>query len=401
MVGLLDTGRRLLACCWALTAVVPIVTADAAPARPETVLYSFLNNGADGNAPDGNVINVHGTLYGTTVSGGASEVGTVFSINLSTGAESVLYSLKNNGGDGKFPYAGLINVDGTLYDTTSRGGSSVSGTVFSINPSTGAETVLYSFQNNGEDGNFPMAGLTNVHGTLYGTTVFGGTSGGGTVFSINPSTGAEAVLHSFQYNGADGNGPQAGLTKVNGILYGTTSSGGDLGNGTVFSINPFTGAYSVLYSFGTAPDGNDPLGNLINVDGTLYGTTFAGGTGFNCRASQSGCGTVFSLDLSTNKESVIYSFQNNGADGNNPIAGAINVNGTLYGTTEVGGASNVGTVFSINLSTGAESVLHAFRNNGADGTYPVAGLIDFHSTLYGTTSGGGAQNEGTVFKIKP
>jgi uncharacterized repeat protein (TIGR03803 family) len=137
--------------------------------------------------------------------------------------------------DGEYPYAGLINVNGTLYGTTYFGGAYDDGTVFSITTS-GKATVLHSFGMTG-DGEYPYAGLIDVKGTLYGTTYEGGgATGGGTVFAITTS-GKETVLHSFTGSG-DGEYPNAGLIDVKGTLYGTTADGGANGGGTVFGLSP-------------------------------------------------------------------------------------------------------------------------------------------------------------------
>jgi uncharacterized repeat protein (TIGR03803 family) len=209
----------------------------------ETVLYSFTGANGDGAYPEaGLVMGANGILYGTTAAGGTNNDGTVFEINPSTGVETVLHSFTDANGDGAYPYAGLVDVGGNLYGTTEDGGTNNDGTVFEINPSTGQETVLYSFSSinnvyaNGDGAN-PYAGLVDVDGILYGTTEYGGTSGGGTVFEINPSTGEESVLHSFT-GGADGALPEAGLLDVGGILYGTTYKGGTDNDGTVFRIVP-------------------------------------------------------------------------------------------------------------------------------------------------------------------
>jgi uncharacterized repeat protein (TIGR03803 family) len=212
--------------------------------------------------------------------------------------------------------------------------------------------------------------------------------------------GVEKVLHSFGL-AADGADPVGSLIKVKGTLYGTTSGGGlhkcgTFRCGTVFSIAT-GGTEKVLYSFSGPPDGEDPAAGLIDVGGTLYGTTAGGGA--------LGGGTIFSISLPSGTERVLYSFR--GPDGVFPEAGLIEVGGMLYGTTAKGGAypcgvSGVqcGTVFSVTTS-GAEKVLHSF-GNGTDGAGPAASLIDVNGTLYGTTElGGGAYNDGTVFAITP
>jgi uncharacterized repeat protein (TIGR03803 family) len=135
--------------------------------------------------------------------------------------------------DGESPSGGLVNVNGTMYGTTQLGGTDSNGTVFSITPG-GTFTVLYSFQG-GSDGVSPV-GLTVMKGVLYGVTVAGGASNYGTIFSMTLS-GTETVLHSF--NGADGCAPNAALTPYNGVLYGTTTQcGGPNNAGTAFRFTP-------------------------------------------------------------------------------------------------------------------------------------------------------------------
>jgi uncharacterized repeat protein (TIGR03803 family) len=286
----------------------------------------------------------NGTLYGTTSygSGKCQGCGTVFSITPS-GHETVLHLFAGSP-DGLYPKARLLNVNGTLYGTTEFGGSSCTsgviggcGTVFSITPG-GKEKVLYSFRG-GTDGEFPTAGLIDVKGTLYGTTEEGGDggchpyAGCGTVFSITPG-GKEKVLYSFESSSTNLVGP-SGLVDVSGTFYGTTMRGGAHGFGTVFKITPGSKA-KVLYSFKSGNDGAFPMATLLNVYGTLYGTTGYGGP---C------CGDVFSITRSGH-ETVLYSFKG-GQDGETPESGLSYVNGTLYGTTSSGGAYGLGTVYSI------------------------------------------------------
>ncbi|HKU81587.1 MAG TPA: choice-of-anchor tandem repeat GloVer-containing protein, partial [Candidatus Tumulicola sp.] len=237
-------------------------------------LYSFGGrvSFSDGYNPRAALLNVNGRLYGTTENGGANgNPGTVYTIGR-FGKESVLHNF--GGTDGANPGAALINVAGTLYGTTESGGAypSTGGTVYSIS-ATGAETVLHTF-GTGSDGSDPVAGLVDVKGTLYGTTSQGGAYGFGTVYSISTS-GTETVLHSFSsvYDGAT---PLGGLVDVHGTLYGTTLGGGPYGFGTVYSITT-SGTETVLHSFGALTDGVDPASGLIKVKGMLYGTAEAGG----------------------------------------------------------------------------------------------------------------------------
>ena len=185
------------------------------------------------------------------------------------------------------------------------------------------------------------------------------------------------------------------LQDASGNLYGTTFAGGTNGYGTVFKVTP-AGVETVLYSFSGGTDGQYPQAGLIqDASGNLYGTTYGidlyGGTNSN--------GTVFKVTPS-GVGTVLYSF-GTGTDGNYPYAGLIqDASGNLYGTTTGGGANNKGTVFKV-TPAGVETVLHSF-GTGTDGRYPYAGLIqDTSGNLYGTTHGGGTNNIGTVFKISP
>jgi uncharacterized repeat protein (TIGR03803 family) len=202
-----------------------------------TVLYAFAGGSTDGATPEGGLVQgSDGNLYGMTVVGGAHNDGVVFKIAPSTGVETVVYSFAG-GTDGANPYAGLIQgSDGNLYGTTGAGGASDGGTVFKIAPGTGAESIVYSFAGGSADGASPFAGLIQgSDGNLYGTTYYGGASGVGTVFKIVPGTGAENVVYSFAGGSADGASTGAGLIQgSDGNLYGTTRAGGAAGDGTVF-----------------------------------------------------------------------------------------------------------------------------------------------------------------------
>jgi len=299
----------------------------------EHVLYRF-QAGHDGAHPYAGLTPLNGALYGTTYQGGTSGSGTIFKIT-PAGVERVIYSFKG-GNDGQYPYGKLVAVNGALYATTYQGGvSSGWGTIFKVSVS-GIEKVIYRF-NAGNDGAHPWAGLTLLDGTLYGTTYQGGTNGAGTVFKVS-TAGAEHVLYSFK-GGKDGEYPYARLLALDGALYGTTYQGGvSYGWGTVFKVST-SGIERVLYRFQAGKDGAHPYyAGLVERNGALYGTTYQGGT--------SGAGTVYKLATNGTSEHVVYSFKG-GNDGQYPYDGLIFVNGSLYGTTNAGGSSSSGTFFKV------------------------------------------------------
>lgn len=375
-------------------------TRPSKPTQQYKVLFGFGSNvyGDDGAYPLASLIKVNGVLYGTTAYGGSygsgSHVGygTVFSIS-TIGAENVLYSF-SGGTDGAAPAGGLIYVKDRLCGTASAGGAYGLGTVFCVKMTGKSFRVLHAFRGGGTDGADPMAGLLEIRGRLYGTTAEGGAYGGsnysgGTVFSVNVATGNERVLHSFG-GSADGAYPVAGLIDVNGTLYGTTEEGGQNGAGTVFGMST-AGKETTLYSFnGSLPAARNPIASLTMMNGMLYGTTYGGGS--------ADWGAVFRLRLDGTDERVLHSFNNDGSDGIRPYAGLIAVRGVLFGTTYNGGTAcrgsrgsgiGCGTIFRVKTN-GNERVLHSFGENYKnDGLYPAASLININGTLYGTTVKGG------------
>ena len=237
------------------------------------------------------MIDVAGTLYGTTETGGSKNRGTVFAFSITSGRERVIYTFGSYKGDGLYPVADLTNLHGILYGTTLKGGSYSAGTAFKVLRKSGRQTTIHSF-GGGPDGAFPAAGLTFAQGSLYGTTTGGGTLDGGTVFVMTPS-GIEGTLYSFGKKKGDGKNPQASLTPYPGIfltLYGTTARGGLHGKGSIFSITG-SGAEQVQYSF-AGSNGATPYARLLLIGKRLYGTTANGGSG-KCSGPEPGCGTAF------------------------------------------------------------------------------------------------------------
>lgn len=201
------------------------------------------------------------------------------------------------------------------------------------------------------------------------------------------------MLHKFG-SASEGLYPYGGLVHINDTLFGATSGGGGFGHGTIFSISLSGTNYRVLHSFGRTTDGSELTASLIGVNGTLYGTTYYGGT--------HGDGTVFSISTTGTNYRVLHNF-GKGTDGRQPAAGLVELNGTLYGTTSLGGAHGDGTVYSV-TPNGTENVRHSFGGafgSGKDGQDPLAGLIAVNEALYGTTTLGGANNHGIVFTLTP
>jgi len=266
--------------------------------------------------------------------------------------------------------------------------------------------VLYNFSGGTSDGEEPYSGVVrDAKGNSYGTTALGGANGFGTVFKLS-ATGKETVLYSFR-GGTDGAYPYAGLVRDKlGNLYGTTTGGGQADNGTVFKLvlgSNGKWTETVLHRFAgySTGDGSVPTAALILHAGNLYGTTNKGGIP---KSGPPNNGTVYKLSPGSNgkwTETVLYSFSLEGGDGFNPYAGLVlDGAGNLYGTTTDGGSDDSGTVFKLDTA-GLETVLHSFAGTGGDGATPYAGLVfDAAGNLYGTTSaGGGASGLGTVFKI--
>ena len=321
-----------------------------------TTLHEF--SGSDGANPAMSLLQASdGNFYGTTADGGASSTGAVFKMD-SSGNLTTLYSF-SGGNDGGYPGGGLIQgTDGYLYGTTSSGGTSNSGTVFKMDLS-GDITTLYSFSG-GADGELPVGSLVQGPGGLfYGVTQNGGSTcsldsrGCGSIFQIDTS-GNFKTLYAFT-GGQDGAEPEEALLQASdGDFYGTALFGGDssctvsgtTGCGTIFRIDS-TGNFTLLHAFTGGTEGGVPFSSLIQAgDGDFYGTATAGGDS-SCSVTASGenyptyvgCGTVFKMDSAGNV-SALYSFQGSPTDGSNPFAAVVEgTDGYFYGTTRWGGTA--------------------------------------------------------------
>jgi uncharacterized repeat protein (TIGR03803 family) len=359
-----------------------------AQAQTFTTLVNF--NGTDGAFPRSAPIQAaDGNFYGTTEEGGASgKYGTVYKMTAG-GSLTSLYSFmcdQTTCPEGANPEAGLIQgYDGDLYGVTQTFGASTDGAVFKITPG-GELTTLHSFS--GGDGDAPLATLIQVtNGSFYGTTDYGGIYNfyGGTIFSITPD-GTLTTLHSF--NVTDGGNPVSSVLQTpDGNFYGTTYDGGADGQGTIFKITS-TGSLTTLHSFYPSfTAGRLPYAGLVlGTDENFYGTTSSGTTSKN--GTGSGCGTVFKVTpLGTITTLHIF---HNAIDGCDPYAPLIQAtDGNFYGTTP-------GTIFQI-TPTGTLTTLHTFSGTEGPG---YAGLLQAtDGNFYGITASGGANGDGTIFRL--
>jgi uncharacterized repeat protein (TIGR03803 family) len=405
----------------AALAMATLMTATRAEAQTVKVIHSFRNAGLTpgGYTPSGGLIfDSAGNLYGTDQNAGKYSGGTVYELtpNGSGGwTQKVLYNFDVNTKDGYSPYSNVVfDGAGNLYGTTYTGGAYNLGTVYKLTPGSGGiwtEQVLHSF-GGGTDGTYPWAGLVvDTAGNLYGTASQGGTNSGGIAFELkHASNGSyvERVMHNFG-SGTDGLYPIGGLLMdASGNLYGTTQDGGVYfgGRGTVYELKPQGGgnwAEMVLHSFGNGQDGEYPQTALIfDAAGNLYGTTQQGGTRLN--------GTVFQMTPTGGgswAETVVYNFDDpNLSEGILPSSGVImDSAGNLYGETAQGtGNTFYGSVFKLTPGTAgtwAETQMVKFAHQNF-GSQPEGGLIlDSLGHLYGTTESGGLGGGGIVFEVTP
>ena len=346
--------------------------------------FAFVQNG---QFPNSDLLKgKDGKLYGMTKNGGSSNQGVIFSTNTDGTGYTILQNF--NPTNGSTPYGSLIqDRDGKLYGMTYRGGTSDYGVIFSLNTDGTGYIILQNF--NGTNGSTPLGSLIQgIDGKLYGMTQYGGSAGGGVIFSTNTDGTGYTILQNF--NLTTGSAPYGSLIQGrDGKLYGMTQFGGSSGNGVIFSTNADGTGYTILQNFngtnGASPQGSLPQGK----EGKLYGMTFSGGN--------FGKGVIFSTNTDGSGYTILQDF--NGTNGAYPHGSIIQgTDGRLYGMTREGGSSNLGVVFNINPDGTGYSVLQNF--NYTNGVYPQGSLLQgTDEKLYGMTYGGGSSGlgNGVVF----
>ena len=389
--------------------VICAIALVSASAQAFTSLAVF--DQTNGLGPGGALVQaLDGSFYGTTNSGGTNNGGLVYQW-VPGGSPNPVYMFCKTKScpTGADPQSALVLApSGLLYGTAAGGANDNGGTVFTITP-TGLFHLLYSFcaQVNCPDGQNLDTGLARAtDNNFYGAAFNGGAYNHGSIFRITPA-GQVTVVYSFcpQTNCLDGAAPGAPITQgANGNLYGTTAGGGtaDFNGGTVFELTK-SGTLTTLYSFCSqtnCSDGQRPFAKLLLAsDGNFYGTTSSGGT--------HGGGTIFRI-TPQGTLTTLYKLcsLSNCADGFGSYSDLIQAtDGKLYGVTNQGGANNYGTIFQI-TTAGTFTTLHSFA--GADGANPVGALVQgTDGILYGTTGSGGLVTTcqpnlggcGTVFSL--
>ena len=343
----------------------------------ETVLFSF--DGSNGNEPESKLLYASDSLlYGTTNLGGVLNRGTVFSFNWKTNMENVaiyydsLNGYRNAGGNE------LIQAkNGLLYGTSWEGGTYDRGVLYSYNIITKRDSVLYNFGDS-VSGVIPFMALweDTLSGILYGVNDLGGKLNGGVLHGYNTLSNKDSAYVSFKWQDTSApSEPSCTLLKAsNGLLYGMSFVGGDSNFGSIYTFNTITGAMNTVFQFnqidGAYPDGN----GLIQLsNGLIYGTTDLGG-------SANG-GVLFSFNPVNNSENVLVNFNN--ASGANPVEYLVQDpdNGLLYGITNYGGSANMGVLYSFDTGTSTYTKLIDFT--GTNGAYPT-GLTLIYDTLIST-----------------
>ena len=405
-------------------------------AQSESVIYSFTDGSNDGAVPASGLTFHDGSIFGVTNEGGAYDSdGVLFQLSPdgNGGWQEQAIHVFQGGLDGATPSPVIFDAHGNLYGEAVSYGKYGCGLIFEFSPNGSGWSpmkVLYNFTC-GADGGSPSGGLTfDAAGNLYGTTGKGGDDnlcqsfawdvGCGVIFKLAPGTNgiwAESVLYTFTGQ-QDGYAPWGGLSFDSaGNLYGTTEYYGyysDGGLGLIFKLSPQSQGnwkYSVLHRFPGGTEGQLPFSNLVVSNGNIYGTTWEGGLMTGCNGL--GCGVAYELSGATKQFRILHTFTG-GGDGGNLFSPLTQVNGRLFGTTQLGGdvslcqgtggsqGNGCGVVYELSPKHGFQ-VVYTFENSdNNDGDGPDGRMAsDLHGHLYGETRIGGVYGLGAIFEIAP
>ncbi|WP_420582960.1 choice-of-anchor tandem repeat GloVer-containing protein [Reichenbachiella sp.] len=344
-----------------------------------TQLHDF--DDTNGSSPKGTLVKAdNGNFYGMTQSGGGAILG-VSGVIFEYAPElevpfSKLYDLHNETGD--YPYGSLIADGGNLYGVTYYGSGYYEddvfvedhdrGSVFKFEISGNTFTKLY------KGDVWPGIGTFTGTPLLYNDKLYGFASNGypsySVMYSYDLMDSEVAVEHKFV--ALEGEGPRARLIQAsNKKIYGTTTFGGEYGDGVIFEYDPFADTHTALHSFDEA--GGQPYGGLTEMsDGIFFGATYNGGA--------NGDGALFRYTLETNTFEKFHDFNEEEAIGDQAISSLVELDGLLYGTTSFAGTNGGGSIYSVDPNTLEVTVRHEF-----DGiSYVTGDLVPHDGKLYGT-----------------
>jgi len=367
-----------------IAAMVSIVTIPM-QAQNYTLLHTFTSSSC--YYPRGNLVLSGNHLYGMANSGGANNVGCIFTIDTNGNGYRDLFDFDQ--ATGNTPEGSLIINGSTLYGMVATGGEfTYTGGIFYIDTNGTHYGLMHSFGGH-NDGTTPVGQLLLVGNTLFGVTEEGGANGQGTVFSIHTDSSDYKVLYNF-IGGATGENPVTSLAVKGKTLYGVTQLGGASSEGCIYSIDTNGANETVLYSF---PSISYSFTTPLIIGNTLYGTTSLGGIGL---------GSIFSMQTNGSNFTTIF---NGGSNTPNGFKGDLLLMGNkLYGacpnTNAPSSSDAAGSLYSIDTSGGNANTLFYFTDTvgtyiGAD---PFGGLVNGGSTLFGTGTTGGTQHDGVIFK---
>ncbi len=347
-----------------------------------------LKSAVTGSQGSGLVMDADGNLFGTTSKGGAHGYGTVFKI--AAGPDSSIITLVSfDGHNGISPRGPLvIDANGNLFGTTVGGGASNKGTIFEVATGT-ASTITTVASFDGTNGAFPFGGLVvDSSGNLFGTTMGANSAGSkSTLFEVATGSSTITVLATFKSHDQ-----LAGALVFNsaGDIFGTTLRGGPQDRGTIFKLAGSAHTLTTLATFG-GTNGSRPNGLIVDGSDNIFGTTNGGGT--------NGLGTIFELPATSSTLITLASFGSNKA-GSRPVGPIVrDADGNLYGLTANGGAHSLGTFFELTATASAPTAVVSFSGKAA-GAHPTDVLIhNADGDFFGFTFNGGDNNRGVVFKI--
>jgi uncharacterized repeat protein (TIGR03803 family) len=387
-------------------------TLHASAQAQYNLLHQFGSSRNDGVEPFGSLMLSGSTLYGMTANGGTNGYGdgVIFQISTNGTGYTILHQFGSTPSDGTGPEGDLTLSGSTLYGMTSSGGTNPfifngitnsagvigAGVIFQISTDGTGYTILHQFGSSPSDGEQPLGSLTLSGSTLYGMTYDGGTNGygEGVIFQISTNGTGYTILHQFGSSPSDGARPTGDLTLSGSTLYGMTYDGGTngYGYGVIFQISTNGTGYTILYQFSGYPsDGQHPYGSLLLSRTMLYGMTDFGGTNDD--------GVIFQISTNGAGYAFLHQFGSIPNDGADPYGSLMLSGSTLYGTTSAGGANTEGLIFQISTNGSGYTILYQFGSVPDDGWWPIGSLTLSGSTLYGMTYKGGTNEDGVIFSL--